>query len=342
MSLQNNAWIWKEVQGFVHAQDKQHDAICVLGPSGIGKTHQMKALIEEQQWDAYWIHSANCQNTKDLRDMILKGLKTNLISNLAQVKAQKVVVVDEAEVLLQIDRTIPNALSDMLIECRKSKGKVVIIGNSCIEKKIGSLKAGIRQLHCCMPSDADMFLWCKDRAPKGMKKTLMMEIAEACNGNPSIALQMIAKKSKPVFETQKIAAPTERDTLRIKLLDDPWLYPLRFHENLVKEVAKKKGTKAEKQRVYRDLLQILCEWDLMMTCNGDQQIAVEHVLSGMTDVFHRLEWKKGATKTAVSDEFTKVFSNLSLQKKQERSLYARAQDFPWMHAQMYCDYKAYK
>lgn len=342
MSLPNNDWIWKEVVSYVAERPKTTDAICVIGASGIGKTHRIKGLVEELGWDAYWIHSANCQSAKEFRDMLVKGLKTNLLSNLAQVTAQKVVIIDEVEVLLQLDRTMSTALSDAIYEHRNSKGRIVLIGNSVIEKKMNSMRGTVRMLQCCTPSDADMFLWCKDHAPKGMKKTMIMDIAEASQGNPGNALSMMKTKSQPIFDTFKAVQVTERDLLRLKLLDDPWLYPLRFHENLVKEVAKKKGTKVEKQKLYSSVLKMLCDWDLWMCAGCDPNIAVEHVLNAMTTVLQTLDNKKGCEKDVVYEDFTKVFSNLSLQKKQERTLYARTTDFPWMHAQIFCDYKHYK
>lgn len=341
MSLPNNEWVWKEVSQYVTSDQKHLDAVCVLGPTGIGKTFKIREIAECGQWDVYSIHSANCQNAKDLRDMIQKGMRTSLISNLAQIKAQKVVIIDELEVLLQVDRTMASALSDCLQEHRTSKGRIILIGNSSIEKKVGGLKAQVRVMECCMPSEADMFLWCKQHAPKGMRKTVMMEIAEAVQGNPNLALQLLASKSKPKFELAKPVELSARDVLRMKMLDDPWLYPLRFHENLIKEVGKKKGSKLEKQRVYQQLLQMLCEWDMMMSSSTDYAVAIEHILSALTTVINQLENKKVAGKEAMED-FTKVFSNLSLQKKQERSLYARTTDFPWMHAQIMCDYKHYR
>lgn len=344
MSLSNNAWIWQEVQSCLETSKRAYDAIIVLGPSGIGKTFRMESIAKEKEYDAYWIHSSNCTNAKELRDMVMKGMKTSLLANLAQVHAPKVVIIDELEVLLQLDRTMATAVSDVISEHKASKASLILIGNSSIEKKISSLKGTLKVYQCSMPSDADMFLWCKENAPKGMKKTKMMEIADAANGNPGQALQLLRTKHNDAAIMSQRQQTNEKDVLRGRMLDDPWLYPLRFHENMIKELTKRKGTKAQKEDRYRRIMQSLCEWDLMMSSSIEPVFAIEALCCAIHSNVLEVEQqtKKGATNTLDTDDFTKVFSNLSLQKKQERNLYAKETQFPWMHAQVFCDYKHYK
>ncbi len=340
MSLFNNQWIWKEVTALLRAP-RAFDAIFVLGPPGVGKTFQMQQLVEELGIDAYWIHSSNCNNAKEMRDMIQKGLKTSLLSSLAQTVATKVVIIDELEVFLQMDRMMASALTDAFVAHREASGHIVLLGDSVLEKKVSNMKGNLKIYECSMPTPADMFLWCKERAPKTMKKTLLMEIAEASNGNPGYALQMV--KSKGAMGTSVVkTADNEKTVARARLADDPWLYPLRFHENLVKELSKKKGTKQQKTEIYRTCLDILCEWDYMMANVEDPMCALEHVCNAMTVVLPSIEYKKGAHKDTASDEFTKIFSNLSLQKKQERNLHANGLNFPWMDAHILCDYRKWK
>lgn len=341
MSLNNNAWVWSEVQSLLKKDTKPCDAIVILGPSGIGKTYQVNMLANENGYDAYWIHSSNCTNSKELRDMVMKGMKTSLISNLAQTQAPKMVIIDELEVLLQVDRTMATTLSDLISEYKTSKAVLILIGNTSIEKKVGSLKGVLKVFQCSMPSDADMFLWCKERAPKGMKKTKIMEIADVANGNPRQALQLLATKQPCIFASARLEE-ADKDVLRGKLLDDPWLYPLRYHENMIKEISRRKGTKCQKDERYQNVLRTLCEWDTMMSAGLEPIYAVESLCHAIHANILTIEHKKGATNDPVSDDFTKVFSNLSLQKKQERNLYAKETQFPWMHAQVFCDYKHYK
>lgn len=301
----------------------------------------MQQLVEQLGLDAYWIHSSNCMNAKEMRDMIQKGMKTSLLSNLAQIVATKVVIIDELEVFLQMDRMMTSALSDALVEYRSSAGFIIILGDSALEKKVAGMKGNLKIYECCMPTPADMYLWCKDRAPKSMKKTLLMEIAEASNGNPGYAMNMVKSKMVCASKSER-AVGDETNRVRAKLADDPWLYPLRFHENLVKELAKKKGTKQQKASVYQNCLEMLCEWDYMMGSVDDPMCAMEHVCNAITVVVPALESKKTTQKDTTLDDFTKVFSNLSLQKKQERNLHANGLEFPWMDAHILCDYRKWK
>lgn len=350
MSLDNNAWIWKDVVSFVLMDRDQRSshATCIVGASGIGKTFKMQELVTAHGWDAYWIHSSNCSNAKELRDMVEKGAKTNLLANLAQSTAPKVVIIDEIDVFAQMERSFLTTLSDVLLQFGKSKCAIVLLGNSSMEKKLNGIKASIDVYHCTVASPTDMFLWCKERAPKGIKKTQIMEIAEACSGNPGTALQMMSAKACAIAMTSTKREVDSRTSLRNKIQDDPWLYPLRFHENLIKEIAKKKGTKIQKRQCYQELLKMFMEWDVMMTkcqheCDGDNSLAIEHMCNAIITVLSKLEDKKTlSSKTEDQEDFTKLFSNLSLQKKQERNLYTTGLDYPWAHAQIFCDYSKYK
>lgn len=341
MSLFNNQWIWKDVAALLQSK-RTFDAICILGPPGIGKTFQMQQIVEHMGLDAYWIHSSNCNNAKEMRDMIQKGLKTNLLSNLAQTVSTKVVIIDELEVFLQMDRMMTSALTDAFADYRTALGFIILLGDSILERKIANMKGNIKIYECCMPSAADMYLWCKERAPKGIKKTVLMEIAESSNGNPGYALNILQSKTVSGVGMQEKVPISEATRIRNKLYDDPWLYPLRFHENLMKELAKKKGTKQQKTDIYVQCLDMLCEWDFMMGASIDPLCAMEHVWNAMTVVFPQLEYKKSSPKDTSMDDFTKIFSNLSLQKKQERNLHANNLDFPWMDAHIMCDYKRWK
>ena len=110
---------------------------------------------------------------------------------------------------------------------------------------------------------------------------------------------------------------------------DPWLHPLRFHENIIHEWTIRKGIYNDKEHAYIDTLQLLCIWDQLMSyCkinDSNMNIAVE--LSSYIPIYIANFSKK---KNAISsmDEFTRMFNYLSLKKKNIVALYAN--DFPWM------------
>jgi hypothetical protein len=130
------------------------------------------------------------------------------------------------------------------------------------------------------------------------------------------------------------------DMVRI-FSDDPWLHPLRFHENLIKEIGNRKGPAKEKRRVYSALLRALTDWDALMVA-GHTELALETLAS---NIHARLSRLPRRVRAVVGEDdlqdFTKIFSQISIYKKQERALYAKEPcDFPWADAQIFCRYSS--
>ena len=46
---------------------------------------------------------------------------------------------------------------------------------------------------------------------------------------------------------------------------DPWLHPLRFHENVLNEFKLRKGLQDDKNKTYIDILELFCKWDQIMS-----------------------------------------------------------------------------
>lgn len=115
-------------------------------------------------------------------------------------------------------------------------------------------------------------------------------------------------------------------------LQDAWIHPMRFHENLPTELAKfRKGTKAEKTAVYVKCLEHLITWDVCMA-NANSRAdssGVEWPLANLAHALH-IELSKlprVAGKQLLDDQdehlgtFTKILSQMSLQKKNSRAWY---------------------
>lgn len=89
--------------------------------------------------------------------------------------------------------------------------------------------------------------------------------------------------------------------------EDPWLTPLCFHENLLKEI----GTKPAARRAYVRFLDALCDWNYMMSRD----------FTHLANELINREMSKFKLKPRQDLEFTKMLSQLSLYKKKERVKY---------------------
>jgi hypothetical protein len=351
-----NGWIWKQLETHIQVDKvslSPESCVFVLGASGIGKTFTVGKVCSDV--DVCWIHSHNCSNAKEFHDILEKRLQTNLVQRLTQTSQKRVIVIDELDTLLQLDRNIMTALNDML-EKKRSHQPVICIGHHQLEKKIKSTFPKSQVFVCTPPSETEICLWLRKVSDGACSYETLLQIADACNGNVMYALQLLEMETKTTcgddgskmvgdkmddnIQFQRLFQNPTRDEAVKILLDDPWLNPLRFHENLPKELTQRKGLMMDKERFYYETLEALCEWDSMMKEGMEPMIAIEHVAS-MVVQLQRLEKKKRQTDVSLTD-FTKVFSSLSLQKKHEKLMYSTNLEFPWSHAQIFCDYIKYR
>jgi len=116
-------------------------------------------------------------------------------------------------------------------------------------------------------------------------------------------------------------------------LQDAWIHPMRFHENLPTELAKfRKGTKSEKTAVYVKCLEHLITWDVCMAASAGAGSStgagsLEWPLANLAYALHRelSRLPRTAGKQLDQEEhlgtFTKILSQMSLQKKNDRAWY---------------------
>lgn len=384
----SNYHAWKEVDDWLawqytipSGQRLTHESVLFLtGNAGIGKTFLVESLCKRRDIDIVMIHSHNCENSKELRDRIFKACTTRLVDNIqGRQAAQRLILLDELDTLLNMDRMVLSVLADIL-GTGLPRVPIIAIGSSQSEKKLAIFKTKCVHVTMFPVNIADIFLFLKNCVKergeaKGTARpnaAQLMEIAESSNGSLSFAKQQLEMAGGGEREgdndrtrigasnTSKtggmdssltcfryIYGDNELHHIVQLLTEDPWLNPLRFHENLIKEIASRKGTNAEKARVYASLLKIITEWDAFMS-SGEDVIAIEHLARGIQTHLRLLTTKKSTTKKAstANDKkmqgaaeqdlqgFTKLFSQMSIQKKHERTLY-NGSSFPWHDAQIF-------
>ena len=119
-----------------------------------------------------------------------------------------------------------------------------------------------------------------------------------------------------------------RDAACRIIATDPRTMPLRFHENLIGELSRRRGTKTAIAAAYNEILWNMVDWDLLMN-STNTEFAIDHMASIATHLLPKLKLKPNSGE-ANQDDFTKMLSQLSIQKKNARQLHATG--IPWKDA----------
>ena len=244
------------------------EIVLLYGHSGVGKTITVKLLTENYFNEVLWIDTSLCDNGNDILDRIIKfhkwkdiiktfsDFKISDIKNTSIQKKSKVIVIDELESFIKIDRSILNTINNEY--CNKYSGifiPIIFISHIETANKLGNIKDFINiQIHIPKINDIDMFLFFKKRLPaRKIKLDTLMNICESANGNINIAIKSVigifnTKNKKKVTKDflndnykaqeqkpfQEIFNCDDNNTITNLLFQDTWMNPLKVHENIVK------------------------------------------------------------------------------------------------------------
>jgi hypothetical protein len=335
----NNTWSWKQTARTIEATTSGF--LFILGPSGVGKTYAVATIAQSLNIDVFWIDSQKCSSSRELKTLLDSQFATNLVQNIAHTSNRRAVIIDELDTLYNIDRTIVSSLS--AYTSTASAMPIICIGNIALDKKIRVTFENATFVLYSAPSETDICIFLRSQYPCiGYDK--IVEAAENCYGNLTTAIQCITFGKEDKKDTSStfdyiFTCNAQRDGIAHVMREDPWLMPLRYHENLPKELVHRKGAAATKQKFYQQTLETLCNWDIMMQNIPNQEIPIDYMVQGVMEL-HTLSYKN---RTSCTHDFTKLFSHLSLQRKHEKSLYTNGEEgFPWYHAQIFCDYIKHK
>lgn len=342
-------WIDEKTSHTLPTLDRS-GCLALIGAPGVGKTYGIEKICELLKIHIKKIDSTNCRSIKDLSDLFVKMASTNLEEMLQQTKNKKLLFIDEFEILIQLDRNIPSILYQLIDTAISGKKPLpyiplVIACNDNVEKKLGDIRRFCKTIHLRIPSEADILLMLNAHTKEKRLKIsgeVMVNIAESASGNMQQALQMAHFETLRHEHSEDMPMvidhmpdinilymnPT-RDVAYRLFEEDIWMNPLRFHENLSREIEMRKGTKQKKHKVYSDILRCMLDWDRMIH-SGDLNIhmAMEHLCNAPCTLLPQLERKKNIA-DATMNEFTKTLSQMSLQCKLKRHTYK--DDFPWAH-----------
>jgi hypothetical protein len=338
------------LESWLHAPSElkrlSYGSVCIVfGSPGTGKTYGVQSACQACGKDLTLLDSQEIASFKEFRDRLEK-LAFSDVSSQFRIRQQsnRIICLDELEAVLSFDRTFLPSLVKLLEAQTLAHIPLIITCHYGDQKKLLDLCKKVHVVELYAPSDTDVYLFLKQKYAHVPAETLLT-IAEQCYGNIAHALHMLEmEKSQTIThgkvlgnaEIEKIPslievyARPDRNINRRVFHEDPWLHPLRFHENLPFELQQRKGLQCRKLATYQQILEGLCTWDQMMSAlkGGDLSSAIEYVSHVALQV-HDHERKKGAS--ASMDEFTKMFSHLSLEKKNQMMM----ADSDWYGMQSY-------
>lgn len=299
---------------------KANDRCLLIGPSGIGKTKTIEDLCERYNWECIKIDSIECQSAKELMDRLNKLHKWKDMGHFQEGSKKRVLLVDELETLIKIDRNIPS----ILIKFWNQETNAIpcfIVGQYEADKKISELKK-MCQYHVYWQAltPTDLIEHFKATLPKNtLSVKRLKEICHSANG--SIYTATLAIQQNSILDTQdtfyKIEEIFEKkhatDILLI-LLEDPWIYPLKVIEN---------ANKVYHLPIYMSCLKDFLYIDQWIYRSGSENpIQMLECFSEMLLKYNQTIYKKKSN-PAITMDFTKLLSSISTQKKIHRTLYEK-------------------
>jgi hypothetical protein len=361
----NNLVTWIKQPNNINGKFLCKESILIVsGGSGYGKTYGVKMAIRDANKQLCYINKDECTNSKDFKDLLLKQTTSNILDQfniLSQFASltindqsndqsndshtETVIFIDDIDTLLAVDRSFINNFNTLVTSNTIKSIKIII---SCISSELKVILKSIifgQIILLKTPSDNDikMFLCMINNIKDGANTHNSEYIKESINdakGDLSVAqnifsiscrknkqTDIINTKQTDIFpEVAKIYYMEDRNLIRKIVEQDPWLHPLRFHENIIHEFKQRKGSKEVKDTTYINILENLCKWDQLMVSSkgGDISCAVEQACNSVL-LFTPLKRKKVAEPPM--DEFTRMFNYLSLRKKNMVSLYEG--NFTW-------------
>jgi len=297
--------------------------IIIYGNSGIGKTYSINKICNELDLNIINITISNVSSSREFEDMLFKTVTSisflDIISN--KIDKKKIIIIDNYEILLSIDRTINTTLYNILNNKKFKNIQIICICGKDLLKKLGNIKKKCEIIEFKLQDNQDISNILLQKNPE-LTKNEINNIIKKTNNNIQQALFLLDNNNfnniDKIHKIDKISNIEylysdyfDRNIVNKIMIMESWLIPLRFHENIIKELKNRKTTILIKNEYYKSLLYDFCVFDVLMNNNIIEtaiNIIVSHVF-----FLSLIPLKKNHISNL--DNFTKLLSYLSLQKK---------------------------
>lgn len=304
---------------------------CILwlvGPSGIGKASLIKAWAKKHDWELSLLSADNLHNAKDIIDQMAKIVNTQSFASAFQGKQlTRAILIDDIEIFASIDRGFFGAFTNCFKYSHWRPAPCICIVSQQLEKRVRDIRKGT-VISMPAPATEEIRHWATNPKTEA-------NYYDECNGNMSYLKFLLENGTPGQVIDRNIGAEAffvepivPKSVLRRVVLEDPWFNPMRFHENCIAEMAKRKGNAKVKLANYAKIIDIFMDWDVIIGPSGGS--VSSHHASGTTDIATELiiiaarkylTPNKSLKSRSSFMSFTKMLSHLSLQKKHRREQY---------------------
>ena len=298
--------------------------IIVAGPTSIGKSYSINNLCNYLNYEIITIDNNNCYNSQYLKDVIYKSTSSSFIQILTNNFQKKVIIIDNFDSLFISDKTINLTLLKILLENKLKNIPIICISNNDIIKKIGDIKK-LCNIHILSIPNNDEITDILHR-----KNIDINNISKNClnsNGNLNKLFRDIDNINNDISYCDNIENASDinilygsnfnrQQTIKI-IIKDPWMIPLKFHENLIINLNNRDISLNKHNEYYKSFMHIMCIYDYYMF-KENIEVCVE-LFASKVYYLSILKYKENSTSTI--SNFTKMLSYLSLQKKNIKNNY---------------------
>jgi len=296
----------------------------ICGNSGIGKTYSIQKICNSFNLDIINITINTCISSSELNDNIIKASSSSLVQKLTNQNKKKIILIDEFESMMTIDRTINTTLLNILSQSKIKKIPIICISSSENVKKLGTLKKKCKIIELTLPTTQEAFRVIKRSLPQRDDKEINKVIKESdCNLSHCFhKLQDSNFTSDNIDEIMNIdnlyGNSYNVDYIIRVLSNDVWLNPLRFHENLIAELSKRKTTIKKRNDYYLLFIKNIIIFDILMNNNLHDNgcCFFAYLMYPLKNLSLKPNVKSDISK------FTKILSYLSLQNKYTKKSYS--------------------
>ena len=305
--------------------------IIVTGKTCVGKTYSINKICNYLNYEIININNNNCFNSEQLNDVIFKSATSSLLQVLTGKIRNKVIVIDNFDCIYISDKTINTTLLKILTDGKIKNIPIICISNNEIIKKIGDIKKNCKIYDIVVPTKEEVIENINNMS--GHSKKQLGHLYDLSNGNMQKIFCDVQRNSDEILYEEHVENDCDINILYLNIFDrnqviriinkDPWMIPLKFHENIIIELDNRKISLKNKIEYYKNFIEIMCLYDYYMFKNNNE--ACITIFASNVYYLSLFKYKKGAVSNI--GKFTKMLSYLSLQKKNIKQTY-KCNNFP--------------
>lgn len=176
----------KSINEFLNTNNNSviKNTLCIIGPDGCGKTTLCHLMFDKHNKQVLEIGKDNLASS-DIKQ-ILQNYANNMTIDTMILKKEKVVFVDDIDILMNVDRLILSKLNSLDKTLKNKKIKVILTCNLNEERKINENMKNIETVKLSYPLYRDSYAYimnCFDINNIEHNPKRLLDVSQKCKGN---------------------------------------------------------------------------------------------------------------------------------------------------------------